>query len=164
MAANLKQRSTTMENHSANEGNGKMDQVTMNDELANILDVARQDTEGRKLLKFRVNEAKFYLGEDEVALGTEFVAHCRAWEREWSKLDKDGKKIVDGSRKRYRVAKHERPDDRNDLGDLDESKWPRRDDGTRFDPWLFQYRLPLENLETGEVLVFVTGSAVGGRI
>jgi len=142
---------------------GHMNMETQNSELQNILAAAKEDTEGFKNLRFKANEGKFYFGDDVVPLGTEFVVHCHLWEKEWLKFSQDGKTVVGGSRKRYRVARLERPADRNDLGDLDESKWRIADNGKRVDPWSFQYRLPLENLETGTVVVFVTPT-VGGRI
>ena len=40
--------------------------------------------------------------------------------------------------------------------------WEKNDRGERRDPWVSQSYLPLETPETGELIVFVSGSA-GGR-
>jgi len=65
-------------------------------------------------------------------------------------------------RKVYRVAYGERPPEREDLGDLDQDKWPEGLDGSPADPWVLQYLLPLEHMPSGELVVFVT-SSIGGR-
>jgi hypothetical protein len=50
---------------------------------------------------------------------------------------------------------------RNELGDLDESRWERDARGNPRDPWSEQMYLPMEDAETGEIAVFVTGSHGG---
>jgi hypothetical protein len=55
----------------------------------------------------------------------------------------------------YRVSRGERPPDRNDLDEIETAN-------TDKDPWSFQYMLPLESMESGEVLIF-TSSSIGGR-
>ena len=61
------------------------------------------------------------------------------------------------------MARGETPPLREALDDLDQASWPRGHDGKPADPWVFQYLLPLENLETGEVVIFVTQSVGGQR-
>jgi hypothetical protein len=59
------------------------------------------------------------------------------------------------------VALGERPPEREELDDPDEAKWPEGLDGPA-DPWVYQYLLPLENVSSGEVVIFAT-SSFGGR-
>jgi hypothetical protein len=109
-----------------------------------------------KLLKF--TKGKYFVGDDEVSIGREMIAHVTAVARGWVKFA-DGKmvaqhvgKVADG----FVVPKRE------DLGDTDNGKWERDPGGLLRDPWSFQWYLPLEDAETGEVVVFVTASH-GGR-
>jgi hypothetical protein len=46
------------------------------------------------------------------------------------------------------------PPEREQLGDLDKSEWPDGLDGEKADPWREQLLLPLQNVETAEVVVF----------
>jgi hypothetical protein len=86
------------------------------------------------------------------------IAHVTQLARGWVKfqngelVDRKIGKVIDG----YVVPP------RQELDDHDESMWEKNDRGERRDPWIFQSYLPLENPETGELTVFVTGSA-GGR-
>jgi hypothetical protein len=103
------------------------------------------------LLKFDWDTKKYKVGEDEVALGREFIAHCDQYARGHVKfVDKapvavEVKKVSEG-----------KPPERKDLDE------PELAD-TDADPWQFQRYLPLEDPETGEILVFVSKS-VGGKI
>jgi hypothetical protein len=126
------------------------------DAATNILNAAKEDAAFDKILKFRKGD--YFIGEDPVPLGTEYLAHAANWVKAWIKFS-DGK-VAD--RKLYRVALGERPRQREDLGSFDENEWPSGRDGKPIDPWAFQYLLPLENMTSGEVVVFVTGS-IGGR-
>jgi hypothetical protein len=103
------------------------------------------------LLKFDWDTKKFVVGKDEVAVGREFIAHCDQYARGWVKfVDKDP---VDTRVKKVGEGKPPERDelDEPELADTDE------------DPWVFQRYLPLEDPETGEILVFVSKS-VGGKI
>jgi hypothetical protein len=109
------------------------------------------------LLKFK-KDRYVISGDVEVPLGTKFLAYCADWQRGWCKF-------VDGElvEKRIgRVADRFHPPERDELGDLDESLWEKDDDGVPQDPWSFQHYLPLENVATGERLVFVSSSIGGG--
>jgi hypothetical protein len=109
-----------------------------------------------KLLKFKTDE--FYIGEQQVARGSEFIAHPSALIKCWIKFQDN--KFVE--RRVYRAAQGEKPPRREELGDLDEQKWPLGLDGkTPADPWVLQYLLPLEDT-SGEIVVFATPSQ-GGR-
>jgi len=46
------------------------------------------------------------------------------------------------------------PPERETLGDLAESEWPDGLDGAKGDPWREQLLLPLQNVETAEIVVF----------
>jgi len=109
-----------------------------------------------KLLKFV--KGKYKVMDDEVPLGTEFIAHAPQLTFSWVKFV--GNKVVD--RRLGRAADRFVPPEREELGDNDQSKWEIRD-GELKDPWSFQHLLPLENPETGELLVFTT-SSIGGQI
>src|SRR5262249_55941479 len=132
------------------------DVAVRSSQLANIEAAAREDAGFEKILKFKKGE--YFIGEDEIALGTEFLAHTVGWVKCWIKF-------LNGEvaeRKLYRVALGEKPPLREDLDCRDEDEWPAGLDDEPADPWVFQYLLPLENLESGEVVIFVT-SSFGGR-
>jgi hypothetical protein len=132
------------------------DVAVRSSQLANIEAAAQEDAGFEKILKFKKGE--YFIGEDEIALGTEFLAHTVGWVKCWIKF-------LNGEvaeRKLYRVALGERPPLREDLDCRDEDEWPAGLDDEPADPWVFQYLLPLENLESGEVVIFVT-SSFGGR-
>lgn len=126
-----------------------------NTEIGNIHEAAQQDAGYEALLKFKKGD--YFIGEQLIPLGSEYLAHTKAWTKSWIKF-------LDGAvteRKLYRVALGEKPAPREDLDARDENEWPEGLDGEPADPWVFQYLLPLEN-ENGEVIVFAT-SSVGGK-
>ena len=135
--------------------------LTLDDEDKNILKAAKQEAGFERLMKFldgRANNNWYFIQDDVVPLGTKYLAYVKAWTKTWTKF-------VDGEfveSKRYLVALGEQPPEREELDDLDETLWPLRD-GKPNDPWVFQHLLPLENLETGEVVIFIT-KTVGGRV
>jgi hypothetical protein len=108
------------------------------------------------LLKFK--KGKFFAMENEVALGSEFVAHASQLTFGWIKFVNN--QVVD--RKMGRAAARFVPPERDELGDMDQSEWEVRD-GELKDPWTFQHLLPLEHTESGEVYIFTT-SSIGGQI
>jgi hypothetical protein len=115
-----------------------------------------QSSDLGKLLKF--NKGRYFVGDDEVPAGTEMIAHVDQIARGWIKfrdnkvVDQQIGKAVDG----FVMPPREELDDR------DETAWERDPSGVARDPWTQQYYLPMENTETGDVAVFVTGSH-GGR-
>src|SRR5580700_1697976 len=125
-------------------------------EVENILGAAQEDAGFEKLLKFKRGD--FFIGEESVPLGTEYIAHAIGWTKCWIKFVDD--EVVD--RKVYRVALGERPPEREDLDDLEKGNWPEGIDGNPSDPWSMQYLLPLERVSDGEVVIFTT-SSIGGR-
>jgi hypothetical protein len=108
------------------------------------------------LLKFK--KTKFEIGDQEVPLGTQFIAYCTDWRQGWVKFIGDEK--VD--ERIGRVADGFHPPERDELGDTDQEEWEPDDDGKLRDPWVFQQYLPLENVKTGERYLFVSSSKGGG--
>ena len=103
------------------------------------------------LLKYDNKKEKYFIGEDEVPLGREYIAHCDQYARGWIKfVDKE---LVD--QKVFKVSEG-KPPEREDLDDLEFA-------GAEDDPWVFQRYLPLEDPETGEIVIFVSKS-IGGKI
>jgi hypothetical protein len=126
-------------------------------EVENIQTAAQADAGFEKILKFKKGE--YFITDEPVALGTKRLAHTTAWTKCWIKF-------IDGEvaeRKMYRVALGEKPPVREDLDERNEDEWPEGLDGAPADPWVYQYLLPLEDIETGEVVIFVTSSYGGKR-
>ena len=130
--------------------------MTTTAEIENLQNAAREDAGFEKLLKFK--KGVYSTRDGTIPLGTEYIAHVKAWIKCWIKFT-DGE-VVD--RKPYRVANGEIPPEREELDDLDPAQWSKGIDGNPADPWVFQYLVPLEDPSTGEVVVFVT-SSFGGR-
>jgi hypothetical protein len=130
--------------------------TTHSTEIENIQTAAQEDAGFEKILKFKKGE--YFIGEESVPVGTEYIAHTKAWTKCWIKF-------VDGEvaeRKTYRVALGEKPPERDELDDNNEDNWPPGLDDRPADPWVFQYLLPLEDPSSSEVVIFVTAS-FGGR-
>ena len=132
--------------------------TTQNTEAANNIEEAAHDDAGfEAFLLFKKGE--YFIDEEEIPLGTEYLAHPEAWVKVWRKFD--GEQVV--ARHVYHVARREKPPEREDLDDWPENEnWPIGEDGKPFDPWVPLYLVPLENPETGEVVIFSTRS-IGGR-
>jgi hypothetical protein len=133
-------------------------EVTIQKPTSELLIQAAEELGGGnigKILKFQ--KGKYYVGDDEIAVNTEMAAHIAQLARGWVKFR--GGELVD--RRMGKVVEGFMMPKREDLDDNDESNWEKNERGERRDPWVAQSYLPLENLETGELVVFVTGS-VGG--
>src|SRR5262245_32491897 len=124
-------------------------------EAQNILSAVQEDAGFGKILKFKKGE--YLIGDDAVALGTEYLAHATAWTKMWIKFV-DGKPV---DRKTYRVARGERPPEREELDDP-ELIGQKDADGKSTDPLVFKYLIPLENISNDELVIFAT-SSVGGQ-
>jgi hypothetical protein len=109
-----------------------------------------------RLLKFVKGEYKVM--DDKVPLGTQYIAHTTQLTFAWVKFVDN--KVVD--KRHGKAADRFVPPKREELGDNDQSKWEIRD-GEMKDPWSFQHLLPLEDPETGEVVIFTT-SSIGGQV
>jgi hypothetical protein len=109
-----------------------------------------------RLLKFV--KGKFECGDDEISLGTEFVAHVDQIARGWVRFEEG--KVVD--RIIGKIADGFRPPQREELPDNDPRSWTEKDTrGEPRDPWVAQWFLPLIAVATGDVTTFVTGSKGG---
>jgi hypothetical protein len=126
-------------------------------ELDNIRRAAEADAGFEKRLKFK--KGKYFIGDDEVPLGRQYVAHATQWTKRWVKY-LDGKKVDERMGK---VADGFRPPPREDLGDNDRSKWELGDDGQPKNPWNLEFLVPMEDLENGDVAIFTTTSVGGQR-
>jgi hypothetical protein len=109
------------------------------------------------LLKY--SKGHYLIGTEEVAVGTEFIAHIEHWVRGWVKFKA-------GSLIEHRVglvADGFVVPEREALDETDPATWEKDPkNGEPKDPWTKQSYLPLENPETGEIVTFVSGS-YGGR-
>jgi hypothetical protein len=108
------------------------------------------------LLKY--SKGHYFVGTEEIPLGTEFIAHVEHWVRGWVKF-KGGSLI---EHRVGRVTDGFAVPERDQLDEADQSKWELGPDKQPKDPWTKQSYLPFENPTTGEIVTFVSGS-VGGR-
>jgi hypothetical protein len=109
-----------------------------------------------KLLKF--SKGHYLVGTEQIPVGKEFVAHVEHWTRGWVKF-KHGELV---ERKVGRVADGFVVPKREELGDNDSSTWETDTRGEPQDPWSAQSYMPLEDIGSGEIVTFVSGS-IGGR-
>ena len=132
--------------------------LTTTTEAENIRQAARDEVASQyKRLKFK--KGNYWLGNENIGLGTEYLAQPVGWCKEWIKFHDN--KIVE--RHVYRVALKEKCPERHELDEYeDKSGWELGLKGEPQDPWTLQYLLPLENQETGELVMFITPS-IGGR-
>jgi hypothetical protein len=130
--------------------------ITSNREAENIANEAQQDASFQKMLKFKKGD--YWCDNEEVALGTVYLVHAKAWAKTW--IHFENKQVVE--RKVYRVALGERAPERDQIPNNDQETWPKDPNGKPQDPWALQYLLPFENMETGDVQIFVAQS-FGGR-
>jgi hypothetical protein len=100
------------------------------------------------------------LGEDEkeVPAGIRFVANLEEYHRGWVRWW-DGKPT---EHRIGRVVDRHRVPPREELGELDESKWETEPNGLRRDPWTRTVYLALRDISNDEVICF-TSSSDGGR-
>ena len=127
-------------------------------ETDHLMEAASADSGFEKLLKYK--RPRYYCDGEEVKMGTQFVAHCVGWTKCWVKF-RDGEMK---ERHLYRVSTNERVPAREELDDNVESEWEiGPQSGRPSDPWVYQYLLPLQNPESGEVVYFVTHSQGGKR-
>jgi hypothetical protein len=129
---------------------------TLNDEAVDV--ILRETARSNPMLRFK--EGHYFIGEDKIELGHEYIADTMSWTRGWVKWE-DG--LIVETRMDL-VADGKPMPARDELGDTDEALWEKDErTGEPCDPWQQQHILPLEDPESGEYLIFVT-SSVGGRI
>jgi hypothetical protein len=127
------------------------------DEVRNIGREAETDTGFQQMIKFKKGE--YWSNEEEIALGTRFIAHCLNWTKSWVHFE--NRTVVE--RRNFIVAKGQKAPERDEIPDNDPTHWPIGINGKdKADPWVLQYLLPLEDPDTNEVMIFV-GSSFGGR-
>jgi hypothetical protein len=103
------------------------------------------------LMKFR--KGKYFVGTNEVPLGREFIAVVSELRYGFVKFvnnEHAGECVI-------RVADGVAWPCREDLGDLDKALWKRDKQGPK-DPWVEQFYLPLQDVESGEHFAFVAAS------
>jgi hypothetical protein len=102
-------------------------------------------------------KGKWMLREDVVKPDDTFLVHCESWSY-------GGVKFIDGKPVDRRVGRaidgFQMPD-QDDLPERDAKSWPKIN-GIVKDPWTLQSYLVLENVRTGELVLYCTGSK-GGR-
>lgn len=131
--------------------------TNISDEAKNIGDEASNDTGFQAMIKFKKGD--YWCGDDQVPLGTRYLAHAIGWTKSWVHFE--NRTVVE--RRNFRVAKREKAPERDELPNNDPNTWPFGLDGrNKADPWVLQYLLPMEDMDTGEVAIFV-GSSFGGR-
>lgn len=108
-----------------------------------------------RLLKFVKDQ--YFVGDDEVPMGREFIAHIDQLNHGWVKFS-DGKVV---EQRVGLVAQGFKPPERAELGDNDVLKWEKDATGKPRDPWVRQFYLALEDRDDGGVVTFVTGTAGG---
>jgi len=123
------------------------------------LEVAAENS-GRfgKLLKFV--KGKWEVGDDEVPIGTEYIAHIDQLAQGWIHFENGevvGDPIV------VKIADGKKLPIRDELSDNNAKKWEKDNDGRPRDPWVKQWYLPLVSVETGELHTYVTGSDGGDQ-
>lgn len=126
-------------------------------EATNILNEANSEAGFEKMLKFK--KGQYECDGEEIPLDTRMVAHAIGWAKAWIKF-KD-KQVVE--RKIYKVAQGQHAPDRDQLDEREERLWPMGINQRPQDPWVFQFLLPMEDPEDGEVRIFVTSSFGGKR-
>ena len=108
------------------------------------------------LLKY--SKGHFIIGTDEAPMGTEYIAHVEHWVRGYVKFK--GGSLVE--HKVGQVADGFVVPTREQLDETDQAWSEKSPSGKPKDPLTKQSYLPLENIETGEIVTFVSGS-FGGR-
>ena len=108
------------------------------------------------LLKY--SKGHYLIGAEEIPMGTQYIAHVEHWVRGYVKFK--GGCLVE--HKVGRVADGFVVPTREELDETDQASWEKSPSGEPKDPWSKQSYLPLENIETGEIVTFVSGS-YGGR-
>ena len=132
--------------------------IAINDGLSYLA----QDASSGTVLRFSKDGTftKPTQGDEKVEEGTQLVCH---WDQARAGLQRFGQ---EGERPDVRVdlVFGGSPPTREDLGENDESEWPiTKMTGKKEDPWRRVMMVPLENPETGEILIFSTMSKTGLR-
>ena len=110
-------------------------------------------------IKFGKNGAyQKQLDDAEIPKGTKCVVVYDQTRLGWIKFQGKGLQPI---RKMGLVFDGFNPVERNELDDQDQSLWEVGISGEPTDPWQFQILLPLQDTESGELLIFGTTSKTG---
>ena len=111
-----------------------------------------------ELLKFSKGDWMSGQDNDDVAVGTQFVANMDEMLVGWIRWqdNKPTDHIMGKVSEGYQIMR------RNELGDTDQSEWDVDDRGQPRDPWQLSNYLLMKGVSDGELYTFTTGSK-GGR-
>src|SRR6516165_3006769 len=122
-----------------------------------LAEIERSDLEGFRVLALESDslgpllkfiKGEWFIGDTKIEIGRAYVAHLSELVHGWVKFQ-DGKPV---EQRVGKVADKFRPAKREELGDLDRDKWETQLSGAPRDPWSLQFFLPLEDVETGEIV------------
>jgi hypothetical protein len=102
-------------------------------------------------------KGKWRIGDDVIEPGTKFIAYMPQALRGWVKFENG--KVTD--RRIGKTSERFQMPEREELGDLDPTKWEIGPDGKPRDPWGEQRYLPLLGVDDDRIVTYVTGSASG---
>jgi hypothetical protein len=138
---------------------------------AEALIKAAASDEGRSMRLLKHKKGHYFIRDEEIPLGKEYIAHCVGWAKEWVRFEAG----QPTARLTYRMIDGKQPPERDeipaelerrgiDILAMDEqeiSQWPPGLNGPHSDPWSLQFMLPLQDKDTDEVVVFVTSAEWG---
>jgi len=121
----------------------------------NIIEAARENAGFGPILTYVKGE--YFLEKKMVDLGTQFKVYTKAWVQVWINFGPPVQQFI------YQIAKGQKPPEREKLGDLDKTKWATGLNNDPKDPWVKQFLLPFEFVDTGDRVTFRTSSGGGKR-
>jgi hypothetical protein len=137
--------------------------ASVNEELAALEAYAAEGQSswlprGAEILKFNGTSGELTTKTDPLddLIGLEVVCDTRNVFHGWTKFV-DGK--IAGKPAIVRVS--QRPKNRSELGDLDETEWPTDTDGKPKDPWGFATYMPMMGRDQGETYIYISTSRSG---
>jgi hypothetical protein len=139
------------------EGKTKMQNELVKQDTAALTHFAAVAAAAQELRLLKFVKGKYYTGDDEVPIGRQYIAHMNQLNHGWVKFE-DGKVT---EQRVGLVAEGFNPSKREELDSTDESQWEKDSAGKPRDPWTCQYYLALEDVDSGELVTFVTGTAGG---
>ena len=114
-----------------------------------------------QFFKFAKDGAFRKTGDDaEVPAGTELVVVYDQIQAGWIRFNGKGNPP---DRHMGAIFDGYTPPKREELGDTEESQWETDLSGRPADPWQHQMLVPMQNPESGELLIFTTSSVTGRR-
>lgn len=116
-----------------------------------------QATASRTYVTFKNGEYLYGQEDEEIPLGTRFVANMTGLRVGWKRWFQG--RVTDELLDLLVDCKP--PKKRHELGDLDQALWEKDDRGQPRDPWQFTNELALKGLATGEAFIFATSSKGG---